>query len=143
MSLLLPSKLSRQRLRRTETMKSISVITPCYNEEGNVRELYLRVRAAVAAAGDYRYEHLFIDNASNDNTLNELKAIAARDRNVKVIRNARNFGHIRSPMHALYQASGDAVIGIVADLQDPPEMIVDLVRKWEEGYPVVITVKST
>ena len=57
---------------------------------------------------------------------------------MKVIRNTRNFGHIRSPIHALYQTIGDAVIGIVADLQDPPELIVDMIRKWEEGYPVVI-----
>jgi len=123
--------------------KTITVLTPCYNEEENVREVYERVRAAIAAAGEYKYEHLFIDNASTDNTLGELKAIAAEDRNVKVIRNTRNFGHIRSPMHALYQASGDAVIGIVADLQDPPEMIVDLIHRWEEGYPVVITVKQS
>ncbi len=122
--------------------KTLTILTPCFNEEENVREVYLRVRAAVAAAGDYKYEHIFIDNASTDNTLGELKAIAAEDRNVKIIRNTRNFGPIRSPMHALYQASGDAVIGIVADLQDPPEMIVELVHKWEEGYPVVITVKS-
>ena len=122
--------------------KTLTILTPCFNEEGNVREVYLRVRAAVASAGNYAYEHIFIDNASADNTLNELKALAAADRNVKVIRNTRNFGPVRSPMHALYQASGDAVIGIVADLQDPPEMIVDLVRKWEEGYPVVIMVKA-
>ena len=123
--------------------KTLTILTPCYNEEPNVREVYLRVRAAVAAAGDYKYEHIFIDNASTDNTLGELKAIAVADKNVKVIRNTRNFGHIRSPMHALYQASGDAVIGLVADLQDPPEMIVDMIHKWEEGYPVVICVKST
>jgi glycosyltransferase involved in cell wall biosynthesis len=122
--------------------KTISILTPCYNEEGNVRELYERVREAIIAAGDYKYEHIFIDNASRDNTLHELKAIAAQDRNVKVIRNTRNFGHVRSPMHGLYQASGDAVIGIVADLQDPPEMIVDFIRKWEEGYPVVIAIKE-
>jgi len=122
--------------------KTLTVLTACYNEEPNVHELYLRVRAAIAAAGDYQYEHIFIDNASTDNTLNELKTIAAKDKNVKVIRNTRNFGHIRSPQHALYQASGDAVIGIVADLQDPPEMIVDMIRKWEEGYPVVICVKA-
>lgn len=123
--------------------KTITVLTPCFNEEENVREVYERVRAAIRAAGDYRYEHIFIDNASTDNTLGELKTIAAKDRNVKVIRNTRNFGHIRSPMHALYQASGDAVIGIVADLQDPPGLIVDMIRKWEEGYPVVICVKTT
>lgn len=122
--------------------KTITILTPCYNEEGNVREVYERVRATMIAVGDYKYEHIFIDNASRDNTLQELKAIAAVDKNVKVIRNTRNFGHIRSPMHALYQASGDAVIGIVADLQDPPGMIVDFIRKWEEGYPVVIGVKT-
>lgn len=122
--------------------KTISIVTPCYNEEANVRELYERVRAAVAAAGKYNYEHIFIDNASVDNTVAVLKDIAARDKNVKVIRNTRNFGHVRSPIHALYQASGDAVIGIVADLQDPPEMIVDLIRKWEQGFPVVIGVKA-
>jgi glycosyltransferase involved in cell wall biosynthesis len=123
-------------------MKTISVLTPCFNEESNVSELYQRVRAAVAAAGDYKYEHIFIDNASTDNTLGELRNIAAEDKNIKVIRNTRNFGHIRSPMHAVFQTSGDAVIGIVADLQDPPEIIVEMIHKWEEGYPVVIGVKA-
>src|ERR1700687_6507164 len=108
--------------------KTITILTPCSNEEGNVREVYERVRAAIIAAGDYRYEHIFIDNASRDNTLGQLKAIAAQDKNVKVIRNTRNFGHIRSPMHAVYQASGDAIISIVAELQDPPEMIVEIGR---------------
>src|SRR6202051_4157051 len=99
--------------------KSITILTPCYNEEDNVHEIYARVREAIIAAGGYQYEHIFIDNASRDNTLRELKAIAAPDKNVKVIRTTRNFGPVRSPMHALNQASGDAVIGIVADLQDP------------------------
>src|SRR5208283_1472880 len=129
--------------KRAGPNRTISVITPCYNEEDNVRELYERVRAAIASAGSYSYEHIFIDNASLDNTLEELKQLAARDKNVKVISNTRNFGHVRSPMHALYQATGDAVIGIVADLQDPPEMIVDMIHKWEEGYPVVICLKVT
>lgn len=125
-------------------MKTISVITACYNEQDNVREVYERVRNAIRVAGDYRYEHIFIDNASTDNTWRALKEIAAEDKNVKIIRNARNFGHIRSPMHAFYQASGDAVIGIVADLQDPPEMITEMIRKWkEEGYAVVIGMKET
>jgi glycosyltransferase involved in cell wall biosynthesis len=123
--------------------KTLTVLTPCFNEEFNVHELYLRVRAAIAVAGNYQYEHIFIDNASTDNTLGELKALAAKDRNVKVIRNTRNFGHVRSPMHAFNQATGDAVIGIVADLQDPPEMIVEMIHKWEEGYPVVICIKTT
>jgi len=124
-------------------MKTISVITPCYNEEQNVKEVYQRVCGAMAMSGSYRYEHIFIDNASRDRTVDILKEIAATDRNVKIIVNARNFGHIRSPMHALYQASGDAVIGIVADLQDPPEMIPHLLREWEKGFPIVIAVKQS
>ena len=125
-------------------MKTISIITPCYNEELNVRELYERVRAAIASMGDgYLYEHIFIDNASTDNTLGVLKQIAAQDKNIKVIRNTRNFGHIRSPHHALLQARGDVVISIVADLQDPPEMIVEMVRAWETGIKVVIGVKQS
>lgn len=123
--------------------KTISILTPCFNEEENVREVYERVRAVMSSLGSYDYEHLFIDNASTDNTFAILKLIASFDKNVKIIRNARNFGPIRSPMHALYQTSGDAVIGIVADLQDPPEMIVDLVRQWEQGFPIVITVKQS
>jgi glycosyltransferase involved in cell wall biosynthesis len=122
--------------------RTISIITPCYNEEENVEELYTRVRNVMAQIGRYRYEHIFIDNASEDATVKVLKAIAARDSNVKVIVNARNFGHIRSPMHAIYQTTGDAVIGIVADLQDPPEMIADLVQKWEEGFPIVLCIKN-
>jgi glycosyltransferase involved in cell wall biosynthesis len=122
-------------------MKSISVVTPCFNEEENVEELYRRVRAQFETLGRYRYEHIFIDNASTDRTVAVLKRLAAADRNVKIIVNARNFGHIRSPMHAVLQARGDAIIGIVADLQDPPEMIADLVAGWEEGFSMVLCVK--
>jgi glycosyltransferase involved in cell wall biosynthesis len=122
--------------------KTISIITPCYNEEENVEELYTRVRNVMAQVGRYRYEHIFIDNASEDATVKVLKEIASRDSNIKVIVNARNFGHIRSPMHAFYQTTGDAVIGIVADLQDPPEMIADMIAKWEEGFPIVLCIKN-
>jgi glycosyltransferase involved in cell wall biosynthesis len=123
-------------------MKRISVITPCYNEELNVDELYRRVRDAIQGAGDYQYEHIFIDNHSADNTVAVLREIAGRDRRVKVIVNARNFGHIRSPHHALLQTSGDAVIGLVADLQDPPELIPQMLQKWEQGYALVLCVKD-
>jgi polyisoprenyl-phosphate glycosyltransferase len=124
-------------------VKSISIVTQCYNEEANVEEVYRRVRIAMAAVGRYRYEHVFIDNHSADRTVEILKGIAAADPNVKVIVNARNFGHIRSPLHALYQTTGDAVIGIVSDLQDPPEMIPDLLREWENGYAMVLCVKRS
>ena len=124
-------------------MKSISILTPCFNEEANVEEVYRRVRDAMAKLGRYRYEHLFIDNASTDRTVEILKRIAAVDTNVKIIVNARNFGHIRSPMHAFHQVSGDATIGIVADLQDPPELIPQLIEEWEHGYYMVLMVKRT
>jgi len=123
-------------------MKTISIITPCYNEEENVRELYNRVRAAMLSVGRYRYEHIFIDNSSRDRTVPILKEIAREDQNIKVIVNARNFGHIRSPFHAFLQTSGDAVIGLVADLQDPPEMIPEMIAKWEEGYSMVLCLKT-
>jgi len=124
-------------------MKSISVLTPCYNEELNVREVYNRVRAVMIGLGRYRYEHLFVDNCSTDRTLEILKQIASEDTNVKVIANSRNFGHIRSPHHAFKQTTGDAVIGLVADLQDPPELIPQMVSYWEEGYKVVLCIKKT
>ncbi len=122
-------------------MKTISVVTPCYNEEGNVREVYERVHTLMASLGCYRYEHIFIDNASRDATFAILKEIAAVDSNVKVIRNARNFGHLRSPMHAILQAQGDAVIVLLSDLQDPPEVVGQLISEWEKGTPIVIAVK--
>ena len=122
-------------------MKTISILTPCYNEETNLEEVYDRVRAVMVTLGRYRYEHLFIDNNSTDGSLRVLKRIASVDHNVKLIANARNFGHIRSPMHAFLQTGGDAVIGIVADLQDPPELIPEMIARWEEGYSMVLCVK--
>src|SRR6476661_4369633 len=115
----------------------ITVLTPCYNEAENVQTLYERVRAVFASLPEYRYEHLFIDNASTDATVAILKGIAAGDRNVKIIVNTRNFGHVRSPYHALLQCRGDAVIGMAADLQDPPELIPTFLGHWREGYKVV------
>jgi polyisoprenyl-phosphate glycosyltransferase len=122
-------------------MKTISVVTPCFNEEGNVREVYERVRDLMVRLEKYRYEHIFIDNASRDTTFAVLREIAATDSNVKVIRNARNFGHVRSPMHALLQTCGDAVIILMSDLQDPPEVLAELLEQWENGIPIVIAVK--
>ena len=126
-----------------KAQKTISIVTPCYNEEENVEELYNRVRAVMLKLGRYAYEHIFIDNCSQDKTVEVLKKIARRDHNVKIIVNARNFGHVRSPFHAFLQAQGDAVIGIVADLQDPPELIESMVAKWEEGYSMVLCLKTT
>ena len=122
--------------------KRISIVTACYNEEENVEELYKQVKHQFDALPEYDYEHIFIDNASKDNTVAILRRLAGGDKNVKLILNAKNFGHIRSPFHALLQAHGDAVMLTVADLQDPPSLIPEFIRKWEEGNKVVIGIKE-
>ena len=125
------------------TNRLISIVTPCYNEEDNVREVYSRMREVMTDFPQYDYEHIFIDNASQDGTVSILREIASVDKNVKVIVNARNFGHLRSPMHAFLQARGDAVGVLLSDLQDPPELFRDMIREWEKGTPIVAAVKST
>jgi glycosyltransferase involved in cell wall biosynthesis len=123
-------------------MKIISIVTPCYNEEKNVEELYNQVKGIFTNLKNYAYEHIFIDNASADRTVEILKGIVSKDKNVKIIVNARNFGHIRSPFYGLLQAKGDAAISLACDLQDPPGLIKDFIKKWEEGYKIVIGVKK-
>ena len=124
-------------------MKKIVVVTACYNEEENIALVYQRVRDVFARElPGYAYQHLFIDNSSSDNTVKILKNIAKDDQNVSIIINSRNYGHIRSPYHGLIQADGDAVISIVADLQDPPEMIPSMVAEWEKGSHIVVAVKA-
>lgn len=124
------------------TRRLISVMTPCYNEEGNVEPLHEAVAAAFAGLPDYDWEHIFIDNASTDGTAAVLRKMAAADPKVKVILNTRNFGQMRSPYYGALQAFGDAVIPMAADLQDPPSLIPEFVAKWEEGYRVVQAVKT-
>jgi glycosyltransferase involved in cell wall biosynthesis len=128
--------------RKGTAVPLLTILTACYNEEGNVREVYQQVKAAMHTLPGYDYEHLFIDNASTDKTVEILRELAAADKRVKVIVNTRNFGHILSPYYAFLQARGDAVLSCVADLQDPPELIPQFVRKWEEGYKVVIGVRQ-
>jgi len=123
-------------------MKLISIVTPCFNEAQNVEAVYEQVRDIFKGLSNYKYEHIFIDNASHDGTVEILKRIAKTDSNVKIIVNARNFGHIRSPYYGMLQSNGDAVILVVSDLQDPPSMIVDFIKKWEEGYKIVVGVKT-
>lgn len=124
------------------TKRVVSIVTPCYNEELNVEELAQRVRETLSAFPQYDYEHIFIDNASSDGTVVVLKRIAALDPHVRVIVNARNFGHLRSPMHAMLEADGDAVALLFADLQDPPELLGRFIEEWEKGTPVVLGIKN-
>ena len=122
--------------------KKISILTPCYNEEANIEYLVDAVKSIFQKLPQYDYEHVFIDNSSTDNSLQILRKIVATDKNVKVIVNIRNFGWIRSPFYGLLQCKGDAVINLVADFQEPPELIPEFLEKWEEGFKVVIGVKN-
>jgi glycosyltransferase involved in cell wall biosynthesis len=124
-------------------LKTVSIVTHAYNEEDNIEAMYLRVREIMRGYPQYLYEHVFIDNHSTDATAAILKRIAEQDKRVKVIVNARNFGHIRSPMHALFQTRGDAVIGIASDFQEPPDLIPEMLDAWAEGYPMVLCIKRS
>lgn len=119
--------------------KKISVVSSAFNEQDNVEELHRRVKEQMEKYAErYDYEQIVLDNASTDGTLAKLRAIAATDPRFKVIVNARNFGHIRSPYYGILQCRGNAVIYLASDLQDPPELIPQLIEKWEEGYKVVL-----
>ncbi|KHK00149.1 glycosyltransferase family 2 protein [Desulfovibrio sp. TomC] len=124
-------------------MPLISVVTPCYNEEANVHLLYEKIRLIFSTHfPDYDYEHIYIDNASRDTTVALIKQLCTVDKRVKLIVNARNFGHIRSPFYGMLQARGDAVVLMASDLQDPPEVLVDFIRQWEAGYKLVLAIKK-
>jgi glycosyltransferase involved in cell wall biosynthesis len=120
-------------------VKTISVVSPCYNEKENVRDCYESVKAIFSTQlVGYRLEHIFADNASTDGTVDILREIAAADPSVKVILNARNFGPFRSLFNGLRYATGDAILVFMpVDLQDPPDMIPEFVRYWESGIEVV------
>jgi glycosyltransferase involved in cell wall biosynthesis len=123
-------------------MALLSVVTGTFNEADNVEELYQRItRVFNEQLSEHSFELIVADNASTDNTVAVLRHLAKSDRRIKVIINNRNFGQIRSGYHALMQAKGQAAIVMASDLQDPPEMIVDFVRKWEQGYKVVLAHK--
>ena len=121
--------------------KLISVVTPCFNEEGNVEDLHQRIVAQLEQFPQYDFEHIYIDNASTDGTVAAIRRLASADFSVKAIVNNRNFGIIRSSNHGLLQARGDAVINMASDMQEPPELIGDFLRNWEQGYKVVVGVK--
>lgn len=121
----------------------VSIVAGCYNEEDNVYDLYERIcKVFLEKLPNYTFELILIDNASTDRTVAVLKEIAAQDKRVKIIVNNRNFGHIRSGYHAFLQAKGRAVVLMASDLQDPPEMIPQFIKKWEEGYKIVLAQKT-
>lgn len=123
-------------------MKLISIVAPCYNEAENIAELYRRLSDVFSQLPQYHFEILFIDNSSEDGTVAIIKELAAQDKRVKLIVNARNFGHVRSPYYGILQAHGDAVILMATDLQDPPEMVLKFVKEWEAGFRIAVAVKD-
>lgn len=124
-------------------MKLISIISGCFNEEGNIEELVSRVASVMQQFSHYKYEHIIIDNASTDRTQEKLRKLAANNCQLKVIFNARNFGHVRSPYYGIIQAQGDAVIYLASDLQEPPELIPEMIEKWERGAKAVVAIKNS
>lgn len=123
------------------TLVSLSI--PCYNEAENVDELYRRICNATDGLIKYSFEFIFIDNASEDETVQKLSALATQDPRVKIIVNTRNFGHIRSPYWGLIQTKGDLTITLASDLQDPPELIPHFIAEWERGWKIVLAVKPS
>lgn len=126
-------------------MTKITVVSPCYNEQDNVRQCWQEVRRIFAEElPGYEREHVFADNASTDATAQILREIAAEDPNVKIVLNSRNFGLFRSTFNALKYATGDATLVMLpVDMQDPPEHLPEFVRLWESGYEVVAGARST
>ena len=123
--------------------KKISLVAGCYNEEGNLQEFYDRIEAVFRQLPQYDYEIIVADNCSTDGSQQVLRRLAAADKKFKVIFNANNFGQVRSPFHALLQATGDGVVAITSDLQNPPEVIAEFIKAWEAGNEVIIAIKRS
>lgn len=123
-------------------MKKISIVTPTYNEEENIELLCEKIKNEFVQL-KYEYEHIVIDNNSTDNTIPILRRICENDKNVKVIINNKNYGHINSPFYGILQSSGDATILFASDFQDPIELIPKLINEWENNQKIVLLQKRT
>lgn len=121
--------------------KKISIATSCFNEAGNIQSFYDRCLAVLRQFPEYDYEFVVSDNGSTDGTRAILRDIASKDPCFKVIFNTGNFGQLRSPYNAIRSTAGDAVAVLCSDLQEPPEVIADFIRKWQEGAPIVAGVR--
>lgn len=124
-------------------MKKISVLVPCYNEEENVEPLSIAIINQLESLKNYDWELIFIDNCSTDGTRKILEDLCNKNKKIKAIFNAKNFGQFNSPYYGLLQTSGDCVISMCADFQDPVEMIPKFVKEWENGYKIVCAIKTT
>ena len=124
-------------------MKKVSLVIPMYYEEEVAEECYNRVTKVLSSLQDYTYEIVFINDGSKDKTLEILEGIAKKDTNIKVISFARNFGHQCAVTAGLQFVTGDAIVIIDADLQDPPELIPDMLKLWENGNEVIYGKRKT
>ena len=125
-------------------MKKISVVIPCYNEQENVEAIAKAVSEQFSSAlPSYDYEIIFIDNDSTDDTRSIIRGLCSANPKIKAIFNAKNFGQFNSPYYAMLQSTGDATMLMAADFQDPPEMIPEFVKAWEEGYKIAIGIKKS
>ena len=125
-------------------MKKISVLIPCYNEEENVVPISEAViKTLQKDLPEYDYELVFIDNDSQDHTRSLIRQLCDENPKIKAIFNARNFGQFNSPYYGMLQITGDCVIEMVADFQDPVELIPQYVHEWEKGYKIVIGIKTS
>lgn len=124
--------------------KTISVVLPSYNEEGNIEQIYIEIlKLFKSQLKEYNYEILFIDNDSKDNTRSIIRKICKKDKNAKAIFNAKNFGQFNSPYYGLLNTSGDAVISMASDFQDPVDMLPKFVEAWEKGYKIAVGIRKT
>lgn len=124
-------------------MKKISIVIPTYNEIDNIALLVSELTEILEKElSNYNYEIIVIDNYSTDGTRDEIRKLCALNKNVKGILNAKNFGQLNSPFYGITQITGDAVILMCADFQDPPRMILNFVKEWENGYKIVIGIKN-
>ncbi len=122
--------------------KTLTIVSACYNEVEVIQNFYESIKKTISCIDHIDIDILIIDNASTDGTKDILEKIASKDKNLKLIFNKRNFGHIRSPYWAIIQPSSDAVLYLASDMQDPPDLIPKLVKKWLEGHEIVLGVKN-
>lgn len=127
---------------RQSEFPELSVVIPCRNEEENAP---LIARAVIDQLEPLTtsYEIIFIDNASNDRTVEVIRGMCAQNPRIKLIVNSRNFGQMRSPTHAIFEARGKAVIGMCADFQDPPALLPEFVKRWRAGMPIVLGIRES
>ena len=124
-------------------MKTVSILVPCYNEEENVGPISEAIVAQMEALPQYDYELIFIDNDSQDTTRDKLREICASNPRIKAIFNAKNYGQFSSPYYGILQATGDCVISMCCDFQDPVELIPKYLEEWENGYKIVLCQKTS